>query len=508
MNVSVEYPGGLTSRFRPRWPRYGAALAAVLIATAFNLISWPQEASDDTHYFALIAAVLFSAFFGGLGPALFASVLGVLSSAYFQLEPRFSFQIASVAQRQRLILFLIEGIMIGILAHVISNSRERVYRPRWGWLTTPISTVAATVVKLVVFPDIGYKFPFSFFYLAVSLSAWTGGVLAGMAATFLSAFLARYYFLAPIHSFPVSDPYDAIRVGLFVTEGLVVSLVVGRAPRLRRLAAEATARARSYLDQVLRGTSDIRNVRNVSNEVLWEWDLATDQVVRTKNTRGGLVTALPAKESFSMWLGRMTPEDSARIRTILTRAVQGGRDECEYAYRVQRQDGSYAQVADHAYVVRNPSWIPVRVIGRSAEDDRTTRAREQTRFERMFEQSPAALLVTDAKMQIVVANPAACAMLRMRTGMADGIDVLAFFEVTERAGMADQFASLLRWERTSIQFEGNLIRRSGETFPARLNATLVTNFDPNSAGCFVTIEELNQAPLKPRSLDSIARSEL
>ena len=136
------------------------------------------------------------------------------------------------------------------------------------------------------------------------------------------------------------------------------------------------------------------------------------------------------------------------------------------------------------------------MIGRSAEFSAASLQKRETRFERMFEESPAALLVTDSEMHIVVANPAACALLRMHEGMADGIEVLSFFDIAERVAMASQFASLFRRERLSIQFEGRLIRRCGEAFPVRLSATLITNFDAGAAGCFVTVEELTEDPLR------------
>jgi PAS domain S-box-containing protein len=113
----------------------------------------------------------------------------------------------------------------------------------------------------------------------------------------------------------------------------------------------------------------------------------------------------------------------------------------------------------------------------------------------MFQESPAALLVTDAAMHIVVTNPAACALLRVQAEMADGIEILTFFDTAERAAIAGKFASLFRRERLSIQFEGRLIRPSGEAFPARLSATLITNFDADATGCFITMEELTEDPL-------------
>ena len=401
-----------TNKPRPHWKPYAAAFALVGLATFFNLIAWTPAAGQDTHYFAMIVVVLLSALIGDVGPGLFAVVLALFSAAYFSLTPRFSLEVESTAQRKRLILFLAEAIVTVLFARLARKTREGLKTPRWSFVGVLTTVAAATALKLTAFPKLSEELPFSLFYLTISFSAWMAGSVAGIAAVLLSAGAARYFFLAPAHSFAVADFHDAIRLGLFGTEGCLLALLAGNAPKLRSVAAEKTQQARDYLDLILRGTEDIRAVRNVSRDVLWEWDLATDQVLRTSNLRNELSKALPTKESFSLWLGRMQPDDSARIRALLTRAMDTGREECEYIYRVQRPDGSYLQVADHAYIVRNPAWRPLRVIGRSAESSPASLEKTETRFERMFEESPAALLVTDSEMRIVIANSAACAMLR------------------------------------------------------------------------------------------------
>jgi PAS domain S-box-containing protein len=492
----MNVPTDLSSRSRPHWTTYAWGFALVGLATLFNLIAWTPAAGQDTHYFALIVAVLLSALIGGVGPGLFSVALAALSAAYFSLAPRFSLGVELPSQQKRLILFFVEAVVTVLFARLVRRTREGLEVRRWAYLSAPATVAAATALKMAAFPRVADGIPFSLFYLAITFSAWMAGSMAGIVAMLLSAAAARYFFLAPARSFAVADFQDAVRLGLFGTEGCLLALLVGNMPKLRRMAAEKTRQARDYLDLILRGTEDIRAVRGLSRDVLWEWDLATDQVLRMSNLRHDLSRALPTRESFSLWLGRMQPEDSARIRAILMRAVESGREECEYVYRVQRPDGSYAQVADHAYIVRTPSWKAVRVIGRSAEFSAASLQKMETRFERMFEESPAALLVTDSEMHIVVANPAACALLRMRVGMADGIEVLPFFDIAERVAMASQFASLFRRERLSIQFEGRLIRRSGEAFSARLSATLITNFDAGAAGCFVTMEELTEDPLR------------
>ncbi len=491
----MNVPTDLSSGSRPYWTTYAAGFALVGLATLFNLIAWTPAAGQDTHYFALIVAVLLSALIGDLGPGLFSVALAVVSAAYFSLAPVFSLGIELPAQRKRLILFFVEALVTVLLARLIRRTHEGLEIRGWAYLAPPATVATATALKMATFPNVADGVPFSLFYLAITFSAWMAGSLAGIVAVSLSSVAARFFFLAPAGSFAVADFQDAVRLGLFATEGCLLALLVGNAPKLRRIAKEKTRQARDYLDLILHWTEDIRAVRSLSRDVLWEWDLASDQVMRTSNLRHELSGALPTKESFSLWLGRMQPEDSARIRAILTRAVESGRDECEYVYRVQRPDGTYVQVADHAYIVRNSSWKALRVIGRSAEYSTASLQKMETRFERMFEESPAALLVTNAEMHIVVANPAACAVLRVHAEMADGIEVLSLFNTAERGAMAARFASLFRRERLSIQFEGRLIRPSGEALPARFSATLITNFDAGATGCFIAMEELTEYPL-------------
>ena len=66
------------------------AIGLVAAATALNLLAWPSGSDQDGHYFALMAAVLISALYGGFLPGLVATTLAGLSSSYFTLSPQFS----------------------------------------------------------------------------------------------------------------------------------------------------------------------------------------------------------------------------------------------------------------------------------------------------------------------------------------------------------------------------------------------------------------------------------
>lgn len=59
--------------------------------------------------------------------------------------------------------------------------------------------------------------PFLMFFGAVMVSAWYGGMRTGLFATFLSAVLSTYLFIAPPF-FAALDLSDSLRLSLFLLE--------------------------------------------------------------------------------------------------------------------------------------------------------------------------------------------------------------------------------------------------------------------------------------------------
>lgn len=70
---------------------YGSAVTCVAAAVALQLAIWPYVQPTVTPPF--FAAVMLSAWLGGLGPGLVATVLSAVASAYFFIPPVYSFRI-------------------------------------------------------------------------------------------------------------------------------------------------------------------------------------------------------------------------------------------------------------------------------------------------------------------------------------------------------------------------------------------------------------------------------
>ena len=347
---------------------FGVAVALVATATLLNFLAWPSGSDQDGHYFALMAAVLISALYGGIGPGLMATVLGGLSSSYFILSPQFSIAVAAPGAPVRLMVFIFEGVLLSLAAHVI-RTQHKSQTPNVGlqrYLAIPLALGAATIPKMV-FPGLARELPFALDYAAVCACAWSGGLVAGVASIALLAGVTKYLFLEPIYSLSVTNHADSIRVGLFVAEGLLVTLLGGSYAKAKRLAANALARARAYMAGAMSREQDTTAIRAISRDTIWEWGLDTGEIIRTPSWQDTLSIALPVREEFTSWVERIHPADRTATIERLHRAIEEGRQELQYTYRLLGPRGQFLSVWDHAFVIRGTDWKPLRVIGRSAE---------------------------------------------------------------------------------------------------------------------------------------------
>jgi K+-sensing histidine kinase KdpD len=344
------------------------AIGSVATATLLNLLAWPNGSDQDGHYFALTTAVLISALYGGLVPGLVATALSGLSSSYFTLAPQFSITISAPGAKQRLLVFIFEGVLLTLTACVI-RSQHKSKTPNLDWrryFVIPLAAGAAIVPKLIS-PELGSELPFAFNFAAVCACAWTGGLISGIVSTVLLAGATKYLFLEPVYSLSVASHAEIIRVGLFVGEGLLIAALGDSYTQLNRLAETASARARAYMAGAMSSEQDTAAIRAISRDTIWEWGLDTGEIVRTPSWQDTLSVALPVREEFTSWVERIHPEDRTATIKRLQRAIEEGRQELQYTYRLLGPGGTFLSVWDHAFIVRGVDWKPLRVIGRSAE---------------------------------------------------------------------------------------------------------------------------------------------
>jgi signal transduction histidine kinase len=120
--------------------RYGVSVAAV-IGSILLTASLPTV-SPASSIFIILSAILFSAWYGGLGPGIFSTLVGAVGIAHL-MEPRGSIAIDSAEEVLRLILFVVTSLAVVFFASSRKDALIRLARANEGLtqLTARMNTV-------------------------------------------------------------------------------------------------------------------------------------------------------------------------------------------------------------------------------------------------------------------------------------------------------------------------------------------------------------------------------
>ncbi|MGG6240389.1 hybrid sensor histidine kinase/response regulator [Nodosilinea sp. AN01ver1] len=132
-NRSGLFGGGQTqSTSQPtQLMRYAVALLSVALALGINLLFRSYLEPTPTPLF--FAAVMVSAWYGGLGPGLLATVLSTVAINYFYIAPLYSLNINNVGYLTRLSVFVMAALLISSLNQAQRLARRRAEANLQAW---------------------------------------------------------------------------------------------------------------------------------------------------------------------------------------------------------------------------------------------------------------------------------------------------------------------------------------------------------------------------------------
>ncbi|HMP40229.1 MAG TPA: PAS domain S-box protein [Roseiflexaceae bacterium] len=107
-----------------------------------------------------------------------------------------------------------------------------------------------------------------------------------------------------------------------------------------------------------------RLLSRATNDALWDWDMATNNLWWNDGfeTLFGFQRA-EVESTLESWINRIHPEDRQRITDSLHSAIDHGQTTWIGEYRFIRRNGSYADVIDRGYVIRDDEGRPYRMVG-------------------------------------------------------------------------------------------------------------------------------------------------
>lgn len=160
------------------------------------------------------------------------------------------------------------------------------------------------------------------------------------------------------NEYQIADSAAPIRNGNDTIQGMVLVFNdVTESYRLRHEKDLALASIRLSEERFLL-------VAKATNDVIWDWDFVSNTVWWNDSMQNVFGHALDELEpGAESWTNRIHAEDSQRVIAGIHRVIDGGGYHWSDEYRFRRVDGSYAQILDRGYVIRNAKGEPTRMIG-------------------------------------------------------------------------------------------------------------------------------------------------
>jgi PAS domain S-box-containing protein len=154
----------------------------------------------------------------------------------------------------------------------------------------------------------------------------------------------------------------------------------GRPVRLIGTARDVTESRRA--EQTLRETEErYRLAGQATNDAIWDWNLTSNHVLWNEAMRVAHGYTPDAVEpTGDWWISHIHPDDRGRIDASIHAVIDGTGTSWSDEYRFLRANGSYADILDRGYVIRNAQGKATRMIGAMLDITERKRAEEHQRL--------------------------------------------------------------------------------------------------------------------------------
>lgn len=243
----------------------------------------------------------------------------------------------------------------------------------------------------------------SFFYIAVIISTWYGGIRPGVVAIVLSILAINYFFIPPIHQLSISNSAEIVRLGVFLLVAFVINL-------LNSDLRHSKYRVEQLSQQLLQESGDrLQMALTAAQMGLWDWNMATGEIIWSPEHEQlfGLApgTFDGRYETFDACLH---PDDRDGLMQAIQTALQN-HTLYQHEFRVIWADGSIHWIEGRGQALYDAADQPVRMSGTIMviNERKQTEAALQERKSllRLFAQyAPAGIAMLDRNMRYVMAS--------------------------------------------------------------------------------------------------------
>lgn len=271
------------------------------------------------------------------------------------------------------------------------------------------STTVALLLSLGFAPSLTRTIG-AFFYMAIAITTRYGGLRPGLLAIGLSMLAVNYFFIPPTYQIQVASSEEIIRLILFLTVSLIITLTIDHLRRSRRQLEELSHKLLAESDQRL------KIALNAAQMGLWNWDLQTGEIAWSPEHEQLFGLAPGSFDGkYATFDACLHPDDRVTVAQTVKRALDA-RSSYQCEYRVRWADDSIHWIEGRGHGFYDETGNPIRMTGTVLSiDDRkqlefALRQSEQ-QFRGIFEAEPECVKIMTADGFLQTINPAGLAII-------------------------------------------------------------------------------------------------
>ena len=247
---------------------------------------------------------------------------------------------------------------------------------------------------------------------------------------------------------------------------IVISLVYIKKAIINRQISELFEAERALKDNAER----FRLAVNATNDVVWDWNLLTDEIWWADNL--DILFGYKGKEAettIASWINHIHPGDKERVVSGIHAAIESGKRFWSDEYRFQRSDDSDAYILDRGYIMHDDAGKPVRMIGAMTDKTAIKRAEEDIKNERDFidlilNTSPVFFVAIDKQGKTLKMNRYLLDVLEYSEDEVNGKDyVSTFVPEADREALKMVFKDIVNEKKATLN-ENSIISKTKKIY--------------------------------------------
>jgi PAS domain S-box-containing protein len=382
---------------------------------------------------------------------------------------------------------------------------------RLGYYGLALLFVAAAALLRWQLSEVLTLTPFLVFYLALVGAAAFGGLGPGLLATVVSWLCIDYLFDPTGSHIGLDDPMSAARLLVFLSGGLIVSVVGEKMRRSRtrehqqgRELGVANTELQTQAAELLSANQELHEREQALRESeerlrlslysadagMWDWDLSTNRNVWSEEI--WRLYGLPphcCEPSYDLWRDTVHPDDRAMTERAVREAARSG-TEMRFEYRVQEAGGEVRWLMCRARPSFDADGKAVRYTGIVIDVTDRKRAEEELRlseekYRRIVETATEGIAMADAEARIIFVNDRWSEIFGYSPAEAARLTVFDIVFPEDVSRMKERWESRKGGQRE--RYEGRFRRKDGR--PIWVLSSVAPRFGP--AGEFLGTLVLN-----------------